>query len=179
MRLGADPGLVDLVAAQAGGNELVHVGTRQIQHEAIALSRFEPPGNVVRAVAGAAEGVHDLGPDLSAALPETRTDRGNQIVRIGSELLLKRGDGLWRRAEHGAAPASVSRGHDTEAAVRDEDGRAVGHADADGHVGIVADDHVGFRPTRCGRIASARDGDRNAMDLPDQPELGLVHADGC
>jgi hypothetical protein len=108
--------------------------------------------------------------DFAAARAEARTDGRHQILRARRELFAQSGHRGAGRPERCPLPTGVCRRHDAEASVCQQHGRAIGDTDADGDIGVIADDDVGFaRMPRCA-VAGAYDGNAHAVDLADQPE---------
>jgi hypothetical protein len=128
-------------------------------------------------MAGIAERVDHLRSDFSAAWTETRADSSDEVARIGSEVLRHGAHRDGRCLLHGPPPTGMRRSNDAQAPIADEHGGAVGHAYADGHIRIVAQNHIRIRPRPLLRRAGLGDGHLDAVNLPDEPQLLLLHSD--
>jgi hypothetical protein len=91
---------------------LIGVRASEIQVEAVAVAWAKPVLDVGAGVSGLRECFNDLRPDLAATDSKARTDRGNEVARIRSEVFSERAHRRSRRALRSSPPSGMSRGND-------------------------------------------------------------------
>lgn len=146
--LGAEPGSEDAGGVEPGAHQLIVISALEIEQRSISVARLEPGlDRIGSGVRGAgAKRFHDVGSDFAAALPETRTNGGHQVGGLAVEFAHHGPHAGSRSAGRGPAPTGVHGTDGSAARVEQQHRRAIGDADADGHIRIVSDDDVGFRP---------------------------------
>ena len=139
---------MDRVPRDAGGLQLITVGTPEIEVRPLAGLPGEPLRERVLVVAFPAERVDDLFPHLATTRPERWADRDDEIVGTGAVGASQSIHGMHDDPPHGAPPSGMHGRHDTLPPIGQEDRRTVGDAHDERQLGIVADDCVRFGTTR-------------------------------
>jgi len=170
---GAEVDGVDVLGAEAGGQELGTIGFAEVKEDAlgrglVAGGHHVEPLDRVGLVAGAefvkiVWGVRELGEELGgdfgadfvAAGADAGADGGEEVVGVCAEVHLHFADGFGGDAGQGAAPAGVDGGDGAFFGVNQEDGDAVGGLDGEEEARAVGD----------GGIATARIGGGGVEDV--------------
>src|SRR5688572_7928427 len=112
-----EAGVVNLPFRHTSKNELIAVRGGDIQPQLRPFTRSsrrrrrrEPAVDEIAFVTGGGERIHQVRSDLIAAGTDARTDRGNDVPRVRSELVLHRVHCRHRGTSCGAAPSGVHRG---------------------------------------------------------------------
>ena len=179
---GAEVGDEDVLFAEAGFQELELVGFFQVEEDffgwgLVAGGHHVEPLEGIGFVAGAefveelggvgefcGEVGGDFGADFVAATADGGANSGEHVFRIGFELHLHLADGFDDDAGECATPAGVNGGNDSLFGIDDEDGGAVGGADAEEQAGAVSGEGVAFA-LLVGRCGCVEDADYVGVDL--------------
>ena len=102
--------------------------------------------DVLTRVTGGEEGVDQRFADFVVVRPGTRTNRRDQVRRVGPELPLHRLDGGLGNARAGAAPAGVNRGRRAANRIDQQDRDAVRDHHRQREAGLIRHDRVAVRP---------------------------------
>ena len=86
----------------------------------------------------------DFGADFVTAFADTGAEGGADVGGLGAEIGVHFFDGAGNDGGDGAAPTGVDGGNGALVGVKQEDGNAIGSADADPTVEIVGDQGIAF-----------------------------------
>ena len=186
---GAEVAHEDVLEAETGFQELELVGFFKVEEDffgwgLVAGGHHVEPLEGVGFVAGAefveefggvgefcGEVGGDFGADFVAATADGGADGGEHVFRIGFEFHLHLADGFDDDAGECAAPARVDSGDDAFFGIDDQDGRAVGGADAEEQAGAISGEGVAFAllvgSWRCDCV---EDADYVGVDLVERDE---------
>ena len=142
--LRTEPGTENTIGAHSARDQLIAVRTGEIELQPVVAALREPSFNRALVGASLAKSVGHFGSDFPAALPQTRSDGGDEILWTAAERVGHRLDAFRRRARRCPAPSCVHGPGGAASIVQHQNRRAIGDTNANGDGRIVGNDDVCF-----------------------------------
>jgi hypothetical protein len=176
---GVDASHLDVLPAQAGGDEVGGVALPEVEAELALVGLVDHP----RVRERGARPLGHLRPDLVALGPDRRADRGDEAHRIAVEVARHRLHGFPCDVRDGALPPRVDDADRRRVRIEDDDRDAVGDHHREDDAGVAGDQRVGVGDrTLVPGSATAPGGGRDhphvaPVHLPGDDERRQVHAE--